>query len=154
MSSPLPHRPHLYPPLPLKHPLHLPPKTFLSLPVWLMWIYLQIPLKLCAWRSLPHIFTTISCRWRCSGSGLIMVSRYEALGYLGANKEAIISCYFVRIAVRQRHRGPYILRWHPHTCITNVTSADRTTTVEVCIIVCIKWWICRLFGFCFNYPAD
>ncbi|XP_054900038.1 anosmin-1b isoform X1 [Poeciliopsis prolifica] len=32
--------------------------------------------------------------------------------------------------VRQRHRGPYILRWHPHTCTTNVTSADRTTTVE------------------------
>uniref|UniRef100_A0A096M507 Anosmin 1b n=1 Tax=Poecilia formosa TaxID=48698 RepID=A0A096M507_POEFO len=31
---------------------------------------------------------------------------------------------------RQRHRGPYILSWHPHTCTTNVTSADRTTTVE------------------------
>ncbi|KAM4739456.1 anosmin-1b [Anableps anableps] len=31
---------------------------------------------------------------------------------------------------KQRHRGPYILRWHPHTCITNVTSADRIATVE------------------------
>uniref|UniRef100_A0A146YJK6 Anosmin 1b n=1 Tax=Fundulus heteroclitus TaxID=8078 RepID=A0A146YJK6_FUNHE len=31
---------------------------------------------------------------------------------------------------RRRHRGPYILRWYPHTCSTNVTGADRTTTVE------------------------
>ncbi|MEQ2266891.1 hypothetical protein XENORESO_020793, partial [Xenotaenia resolanae] len=31
---------------------------------------------------------------------------------------------------RQIHRGPYILRWHPHACSTNVSSAGRTTTVE------------------------
>ncbi|XP_040895466.1 anosmin-1b isoform X2 [Toxotes jaculatrix] len=29
-----------------------------------------------------------------------------------------------------RHPGPYILRWHPHTCATNVTSTERTTTVQ------------------------
>ncbi|XP_005733172.1 anosmin-1b isoform X1 [Pundamilia nyererei] len=32
--------------------------------------------------------------------------------------------------VRQRHAGPYILRWRPHTCSTNVTSMERTTTVQ------------------------
>uniref|UniRef100_A0A3Q3RXN5 Anosmin 1b n=1 Tax=Mastacembelus armatus TaxID=205130 RepID=A0A3Q3RXN5_9TELE len=31
---------------------------------------------------------------------------------------------------RHRHPGPYILRWHPHTCSTNVTSTERTTTVQ------------------------
>ncbi|KAK5621961.1 hypothetical protein CRENBAI_009220 [Crenichthys baileyi] len=31
---------------------------------------------------------------------------------------------------RQIHRGPYILRWHPHACSTNVSRAGRTTTVE------------------------
>nr|XP_046248073.1 anosmin-1b [Scatophagus argus] len=31
---------------------------------------------------------------------------------------------------RQRHPGPYILRWRPHTCSTNVTGAERTTTVQ------------------------
>ncbi|XP_026199657.1 anosmin-1b isoform X2 [Anabas testudineus] len=31
---------------------------------------------------------------------------------------------------RQRHPGPYILRWHPHTCSTNATSTERTTTVQ------------------------
>ncbi|KAF0041915.1 hypothetical protein F2P81_005447 [Scophthalmus maximus] len=31
---------------------------------------------------------------------------------------------------RQRHPGPYILLWHPHTCSTNVTSTERTTTVQ------------------------
>ncbi|XP_022593775.1 anosmin-1-like [Seriola dumerili] len=31
---------------------------------------------------------------------------------------------------RQRHPGPYILQWHPHTCSTNVTSTERTTTVQ------------------------
>ncbi|KAF7661810.1 hypothetical protein LDENG_00253950 [Lucifuga dentata] len=31
---------------------------------------------------------------------------------------------------RQRHPGPYILRWHPHTCSTNVTNTERTTTVQ------------------------
>ncbi|XP_035508718.1 anosmin-1b [Morone saxatilis] len=31
---------------------------------------------------------------------------------------------------RQRHLGPYILRWRPHTCSTNVTSTERTTTVQ------------------------
>uniref|UniRef100_UPI0037E8C0BB anosmin-1b n=1 Tax=Semicossyphus pulcher TaxID=241346 RepID=UPI0037E8C0BB len=31
---------------------------------------------------------------------------------------------------RQRHLGPYILRWHPHTCSTNVTNTERTTTVQ------------------------
>ncbi|XP_031715513.1 anosmin-1b [Anarrhichthys ocellatus] len=31
---------------------------------------------------------------------------------------------------RQRHPGPYILRWRPHTCSTNVTSTERTTTVQ------------------------
>ncbi|XP_038571290.1 anosmin-1b [Micropterus salmoides] len=30
---------------------------------------------------------------------------------------------------KQRHPGPYILRWHPHTCSTNVTSTEKTTTV-------------------------
>uniref|UniRef100_A0A3Q2WVL1 Anosmin-1-like n=1 Tax=Haplochromis burtoni TaxID=8153 RepID=A0A3Q2WVL1_HAPBU len=33
--------------------------------------------------------------------------------------------------VRQRHAGPYILRWRPHTCSTNVTSMERTTMVQV-----------------------
>ncbi|XP_076617934.1 anosmin-1b isoform X1 [Chaetodon auriga] len=31
---------------------------------------------------------------------------------------------------RQRHPGPYILRWRPHTCSTNVTGAERTATVQ------------------------
>ncbi|XP_015232128.1 PREDICTED: anosmin-1-like [Cyprinodon variegatus] len=31
---------------------------------------------------------------------------------------------------KQRQRGPFILRWHPHTCSTNVTRGDRTITVE------------------------
>ncbi|XP_034738189.1 anosmin-1b [Etheostoma cragini] len=31
---------------------------------------------------------------------------------------------------RQRHPGPYVLRWRPHTCSTNVTSTERTTTVQ------------------------
>ncbi|XP_044218558.1 anosmin-1b [Thunnus albacares] len=31
---------------------------------------------------------------------------------------------------RQRHPGPYILRWRPHTCSANVTSTERTTTVQ------------------------
>ncbi|XP_058495461.1 anosmin-1b isoform X2 [Solea solea] len=31
---------------------------------------------------------------------------------------------------RQRHPGPYILRWHPHTCSANVTGTERTTTVQ------------------------
>ncbi|XP_053178595.1 anosmin-1b [Scomber japonicus] len=31
---------------------------------------------------------------------------------------------------RQRHPGPYILRWRPHTCSTNITSTERTTTVQ------------------------
>ncbi|KAM4628854.1 anosmin-1b [Polymixia lowei] len=31
---------------------------------------------------------------------------------------------------RQRHPGPYILRWRPHACDTNVTSAEKTTTVQ------------------------
>uniref|UniRef100_I3JUM3 Anosmin 1b n=1 Tax=Oreochromis niloticus TaxID=8128 RepID=I3JUM3_ORENI len=31
---------------------------------------------------------------------------------------------------RQRQAGPYILRWRPHTCSTNVTSTERTTTVQ------------------------
>ncbi|KAL6108240.1 uncharacterized protein ACO6RY_18821 [Pungitius sinensis] len=31
---------------------------------------------------------------------------------------------------RQRHPGPYILGWRPHTCSTNVTSTERTTTVQ------------------------
>ncbi|XP_017275878.1 anosmin-1b [Kryptolebias marmoratus] len=30
---------------------------------------------------------------------------------------------------RQKHRGPYILQWRPHTCSSNVTSSERTTTV-------------------------
>uniref|UniRef100_A0A665VPY8 Anosmin-1-like n=1 Tax=Echeneis naucrates TaxID=173247 RepID=A0A665VPY8_ECHNA len=31
---------------------------------------------------------------------------------------------------RQRHLGPYILQWHPHTCSTNVTSTQKMTTVQ------------------------
>ncbi|XP_055364200.1 anosmin-1b isoform X2 [Betta splendens] len=31
---------------------------------------------------------------------------------------------------RQQHPGPYVLRWHPHACSTNVTSTERTTTVQ------------------------
>ncbi|XP_067370311.1 anosmin-1b isoform X2 [Channa argus] len=31
---------------------------------------------------------------------------------------------------RQKHHGPYILRWHPYTCSTNVTSKESTTTVQ------------------------
>ncbi|XP_068599925.1 anosmin-1b [Brachionichthys hirsutus] len=31
---------------------------------------------------------------------------------------------------RQRYTGPYVLRWRPHTCSTNVTRAERTTTVQ------------------------
>lgn len=34
------------------------------------------------------------------------------------------------VTPRQRHPGPYILRWRPHTCSTNVTSTERTTTVQ------------------------
>ncbi|RVE73526.1 hypothetical protein OJAV_G00032240 [Oryzias javanicus] len=29
-----------------------------------------------------------------------------------------------------KHQDLYILRWHPHTCINNVTSKERTTTVQ------------------------
>uniref|UniRef100_A0A3P8WRB7 Anosmin 1b n=1 Tax=Cynoglossus semilaevis TaxID=244447 RepID=A0A3P8WRB7_CYNSE len=31
---------------------------------------------------------------------------------------------------RQKHPGPYVLRWHPHTCGTNVTDTERTATVQ------------------------
>ncbi|XP_072245235.1 anosmin-1b [Leuresthes tenuis] len=31
---------------------------------------------------------------------------------------------------KQRHRGPYVLRWRPHTCNTNVTYTERITTVQ------------------------
>ncbi|KAM8888801.1 anosmin-1b [Synchiropus picturatus] len=31
---------------------------------------------------------------------------------------------------RQRHPGPYILRWHPHICSANVTGTEQTTIVE------------------------
>ncbi|XP_041791698.1 anosmin-1b [Chelmon rostratus] len=31
---------------------------------------------------------------------------------------------------RQRHPGPYTLRWRPHTCSTNVTGTERTATVQ------------------------
>ncbi|XP_022055454.1 anosmin-1b [Acanthochromis polyacanthus] len=34
------------------------------------------------------------------------------------------------VTPKQRHPGPYILRWRPHTCSTNVTSTERTTTVQ------------------------
>ncbi|XP_008291081.1 anosmin-1b [Stegastes partitus] len=34
------------------------------------------------------------------------------------------------VAPRQRPPGPYVLRWRPHTCSTNVTSTERTTTVQ------------------------
>uniref|UniRef100_H3DL85 Anosmin 1b n=1 Tax=Tetraodon nigroviridis TaxID=99883 RepID=H3DL85_TETNG len=31
---------------------------------------------------------------------------------------------------KQRHPGPYVLRWRPHTCSTNASSTERTTTVQ------------------------
>uniref|UniRef100_A0A671W394 Anosmin 1b n=1 Tax=Sparus aurata TaxID=8175 RepID=A0A671W394_SPAAU len=31
---------------------------------------------------------------------------------------------------RQRHPGPYVLRWRPHTCSANFTSTERTTAVQ------------------------
>ncbi|XP_003978488.2 anosmin-1b [Takifugu rubripes] len=31
---------------------------------------------------------------------------------------------------KQRHPGPYVLRWRPHTCSTNVSSTEKTTTVQ------------------------
>ncbi|KAM6921873.1 anosmin-1b [Xenentodon cancila] len=31
---------------------------------------------------------------------------------------------------KQRHRGPYVLRWQPHTCSTNVSVTERSTTVQ------------------------
>ncbi|XP_029988336.1 anosmin-1b isoform X2 [Sphaeramia orbicularis] len=31
---------------------------------------------------------------------------------------------------RQRHAGPYVLRWRPHTCSTNVTSSETTASVQ------------------------
>ncbi|XP_028301413.1 anosmin-1b [Gouania willdenowi] len=31
---------------------------------------------------------------------------------------------------RQRHVGPYTLRWHPHSCSANVSGTERTTTVQ------------------------
>ncbi len=78
MSSPLPpplH--HLFPPplLPLTSPspplcLNLNPPLTPS------------PLATCAWRSLPRITTTTSCRSRCSGSGLIMVSWFRNILYM------------------------------------------------------------------------
>lgn len=43
------------------------------------------------------------------------------------------SLLFCCITARQRHPGPYILRWRPHTCSTNITSTERTTTVQVCL---------------------
>ncbi|XP_044054840.1 anosmin-1b isoform X2 [Siniperca chuatsi] len=48
---------------------------------------------------------------------------------------------------RQRHPGPYILRWHPHTCSTNVTSTERTTTVQgthhtiTGLLFACKYWV-------------
>ncbi|KAG7230557.1 hypothetical protein INR49_025273 [Caranx melampygus] len=32
---------------------------------------------------------------------------------------------------RQRHPGPYVLQWHPHSCSTNVTSTEKTVTTTV-----------------------
>ncbi|CAL8307674.1 unnamed protein product [Lota lota] len=31
---------------------------------------------------------------------------------------------------RQRHSGPYVLRWRPHACGTNVTSTEKTVSVQ------------------------
>uniref|UniRef100_A0A665VQ58 Anosmin-1-like n=1 Tax=Echeneis naucrates TaxID=173247 RepID=A0A665VQ58_ECHNA len=36
----------------------------------------------------------------------------------------------VKVFWKQRHLGPYILQWHPHTCSTNVTSTQKMTTVQ------------------------
>ncbi|XP_078114697.1 anosmin-1b [Sander vitreus] len=48
---------------------------------------------------------------------------------------------------RQRHPGPYILRWRPHTCSANVTSTERTTTVQgthhtiTGLLFACKYWV-------------
>nr|XP_020458439.1 anosmin-1-like isoform X2 [Monopterus albus] len=48
---------------------------------------------------------------------------------------------------KQEHPGPYILRWHPHTCSTNVTSTERTTTVQgthhtiTGLLFACKYWV-------------
>lgn len=34
------------------------------------------------------------------------------------------------VSRRQRHPGPYVLRWRPHTCSTNATNTERTATVQ------------------------
>lgn len=40
--------------------------------------------------------------------------------------------FLLCFAGKQKHPGPYILRWRPHTCSSNVTSdIERTTTVQV-----------------------
>uniref|UniRef100_A0A8C2ZWZ3 Anosmin 1b n=1 Tax=Cyclopterus lumpus TaxID=8103 RepID=A0A8C2ZWZ3_CYCLU len=36
----------------------------------------------------------------------------------------------LQVKVFWKHPGPYILRWRPHTCSTNVTSTEKTTTVQ------------------------
>lgn len=42
-----------------------------------------------------------------------------------------VSIVLFCLTARQRYPGPYILRWHPHSCSTNVTNTERTTTVQV-----------------------
>lgn len=42
-----------------------------------------------------------------------------------------VFCFVLCVTARQRHPGPYVLRWFPHTCSNNVTSEERTTSVQV-----------------------
>lgn len=76
MSSPLPPLHHLSLPL---LPTHPPPILLLTSPIPPFCLTLNplstlSPLATCAWRLLPLIIMRTSCRSRCSGSCLIMVS--------------------------------------------------------------------------------
>ncbi|XP_077389429.1 anosmin-1b isoform X1 [Festucalex cinctus] len=48
---------------------------------------------------------------------------------------------------RNRHPGPYILRWRPHTCSTNVTSTEGTASVQgthytiTGLLFACKYWV-------------
>ncbi|XP_077573178.1 anosmin-1b isoform X1 [Stigmatopora nigra] len=48
---------------------------------------------------------------------------------------------------RNRHSGPYILRWRPHTCSTNVTGTEGTASVQGThytirgLLFACKYWV-------------
>lgn len=155
-SSPHPRHPHPCPPLPLKRPPHLPLINLLSLPIWLTWVCFQTPLKICGWRSLPLIFTTISCRWRCSGSGLIMVSRCETVYWQNLpwfELRIHIFIYFFLYcskAETQRSLHSQVASTYLHYKCHKHRQNNNGGGIHC---FCIKWCIDFCY-FCFTNPAS